>query len=138
MRLLFWSSAFFVAYVYFGYPALLLAWARLFPRKTGAPANLDRSYRPTISIVVAARNEGPRLPARIENLLALDYPDDRRQILVVSDGSTDHTIAALRRYLDRIEIVLQPRTGKACALNAGVARATGEILLFADARQTFA
>lgn len=137
MRVLFWMSALLVAYVYAGYPVLLAAWARLRrPRRApdaGTPAEL-----PGISIVVAARNEARRLPARLDNLLEIAYPGPR-QIIVVSDGSTDNTVDVLAPYAGRgVETISVPPGGKACALNAGVARATHPIVVFADARQVFA
>src|SRR5689334_9354255 len=101
MRELFWGSALFIAYVYVGYAVLLLLWARAVKaRRQHAGANLTAhsdggSELPSASIIIAARNEATRLPARIENLLALDYPADRRQIIVVSDGSRDNPAAAL-------------------------------------------
>jgi cellulose synthase/poly-beta-1,6-N-acetylglucosamine synthase-like glycosyltransferase len=137
MKLLFWASAALIAYVYVGYPLLLAAWARLRPRpprKRRFPAG----GWPAVSIVVAARNEAARLPARVENLLALPY-GGVREIIVVSDGSSDGTAAALARYIGRGEVRLLevPAGGKPLALNAGVAAARGEILVFADARQRF-
>ncbi len=137
MLLLFWLSAFFIVYVYVGYLALLVVWARFFPKPRLAP-EISPEGPPLISIVIAARNEAARLPDRLRNLLALEYPEDRRQIIVVSDGSTDGTADALAPFLDRVQLVTLPASGKAVALNAGVARATGDILIFADARQTFA
>lgn len=142
MRAVFWVSALFIAYVYAGYPLLLVAWARArrggdAPPAPGAVRMPDDSL-PRVSIVIAARNEAHRLPARIENLLALDYPSGRRQIIVASDGSTDRTEAALARFGDLVEYTSIPGGGKAAALNAGVARATGDVLVFADARQSFA
>ena len=137
MRLLFWLSALTIAYVYVGYPALLVVWARVTRRRQFANPHAP-IRNPTVSIVIAARNEAGRLPARIDNLLALDYPADRRQIVVVSDGSTDDTLRVLADYADIVDVVDAPLGGKAAALNAGVARATGEILVFADARQMFA
>jgi len=137
MRLVFWVSALTVVYVYAGYPVLLAIWARLRPRPEPRTAD-SATVLPTLSIVIAARNEAARLPARIENLLALDYPADRRQIIVVSDGSTDDTMAVLARYGSLVDAVAAAPGGKAASLNAAIPRATGEILIFADARQMFA
>jgi cellulose synthase/poly-beta-1,6-N-acetylglucosamine synthase-like glycosyltransferase len=137
MEILFWASVFVIAYVYVGYPALLAAWTRLASRpvhKTGFAAG---SW-PSISIVLAARNEAARLPWRVANLLDLPY-EGRREIIVVSDGSTDRTRAALAGYCERgaIRFIEVPAGGKPLALNAGVAAATGDLLVFADARQRF-
>jgi cellulose synthase/poly-beta-1,6-N-acetylglucosamine synthase-like glycosyltransferase len=93
---------------------------------------------PGVSIVIAAHNEGTRLAARLDNLRALDYPPARRQVIVVSDGSTDDTAAVVARHQPYVELVEVPRGGKALALNAGVARAKFDVLVFADARQRFA
>lgn len=137
MRSVFWLSALVVAYVYAGYPVLLACWARWRPLPAPRPAAPSDDL-PTVSIVIAARNEAARLAARIENLLALDYPADRRQIIVISDGSSDDTLRVLAAFGPAVETVAAPPRGKASSLNAGVARATGTILVFADARQMFA
>jgi poly-beta-1,6-N-acetyl-D-glucosamine synthase len=136
MEMLFWGSAIVVGYVYAGYPLLLAAWARLAARRPRVGPDEVRAW-PSISIIVAARNEAGRLPARVRNLIDLPYPGSR-EILVVSDGSTDHPGAALAAFDDVIRLVEVPPGGKPLALNAGVAAATGDILVFADARQTFA
>jgi poly-beta-1,6-N-acetyl-D-glucosamine synthase len=141
MRLLFWASALTIGYVYVGYPLLLAVWAGIVGRdgREGRDRLEGRDDRLSgVSIVLAARNEAHRLAARIENLLALDYPADRRQIIVVSDGSTDRTLEALAVFGGQIDIVAVPFGGKALALNAGVARASHPILVFTDARQVFA
>lgn len=137
MRSVFWLSALMVAYVYAGYPVLLACWARWRPLPAPRPAAPSDDL-PTVSIVIAARNEAARLAARIENLLALDYPADRRQIIVISDGSSDDTLRVVAAFGPAVETVAAPPRGKASSLNAGVARATGTILVFADARQMFA
>ena len=134
MVALFWVSCAIVAYVYLGYPALLALWARLRP----LPAPLLPSERPGVSIVIAARNEGSRLAPRLDNLLQLEYPSMRRQIIVVSDGSTDDTLDVLAPYRDVVDVISIPPSGKAIALNAGVAAARNELIVFADARQVFA
>lgn len=141
MELLFWASVLFVLYTYAGYPVLLGVWARLRPRPA-APLTRDTSRittaLPGVTIIIAARNEGRRLPARIANLLASDYPAERMEIIVASDGSTDDTVAALAAYRDRVTVLDLPAAGKPAALNAAVRCATQPILVFADARQRFA
>jgi cellulose synthase/poly-beta-1,6-N-acetylglucosamine synthase-like glycosyltransferase len=134
MVLLFWMSCAIVVYVYFGYPALLMVWARLRPRAIGSSRGADTNG---VSIVIAARNEARRLASRIDNLLTLEFPA-ARQIIVVSDGSTDDTLDVLRAYRESVEVVSVAAGGKALALNAGVARAEHDIVVFADARQVFA
>ncbi len=139
MTLVFWISVAVVAYVYVGYPAMLRLWAGWRTRPVeSSPAGLRPE--PGISIVVAGRNEAAQLAARLDNLLLLDYPASLRQIIVVSDGSTDDTLAVLARYPSRdlVDVVAVPPGGKALALNAGIERARHEIIVFADARQVFA
>src|SRR4051812_10307571 len=91
----FWISIAAVAYVYAGYPLLLASGAlgRRRPVRRATPA-----MWPRVSIVVPAHNEEANLAAKIENLLALDYPADRVEILIGNDGSTDRTDAVVRRY----------------------------------------
>ncbi len=137
MRIAFWASVVVVFYVYVGYPALLAAWARLGSRRV-ARRELEEAELPGLSIVIAARNEARHLPTRLDNLLACDYPAHLVQIIVVSDGSTDATPEVLAKYAGRVEAIPLPRGGKAVALNAGVARARHDVLVFADARQVYA
>jgi len=145
MAVVFWVSLGVVLYVYVGYPAVLAVWARVRPR---THVRSD-SLRPAVSVIVAARNEAERLPARIENLLASDYPPDRLEIVIVSDGSVDGTARAVAPYLGdrrvaggrsapRVRLIERPAEGKAAALNHGVAAASREVIVFADARQRFA
>jgi cellulose synthase/poly-beta-1,6-N-acetylglucosamine synthase-like glycosyltransferase len=143
---LFWTSAALIAYVYAGYPVLLAAWARLKGRLKpattyavrGVLLQPDPADLPRVSVVIAARDEGARLPSRIDNILASDYPQDRLEIIVASDGSTDDTAPALAPYADRVTLLMLPPTGKAGALNAAVREANHPIVVFADARQRFA
>lgn len=141
MSTLFWLLVIVVLYVYVGYPLLLHVWARVRPRRTAPPAGAASAPatgpEPSVTIVIAARNEGPRLAGRLHNLQQLDYPAGKRQIVVASDGSTDDTAAVLASTPGVVGVELAAG-GKARALNAAVARATSEILVFADTRQAFA
>lgn len=137
MELVFWVSVLGVGYVYVGYPALLAVWAAV--RPLAIRTVTDRSAEPPrVSIVMAARDEAARLPARIDNLRALDYPADRLEVIVVSDGSSDGTLDVLSRHGDLIQTLAAPAIGKAAALNLAIAQASGDVLVFADARQMFA
>lgn len=137
METLFWASVLVVAYVLAGYPVLLAGWSAVAPRPVRRRTVSDTSPWPAVSVIVAAHNEGPRLNARIRNLLEQHYPGPL-EIVVVSDGSTDDTRAVVEPFRDRIRFIELPRGGKPLALNAGVAAASGDILVFADARQRFA
>jgi cellulose synthase/poly-beta-1,6-N-acetylglucosamine synthase-like glycosyltransferase len=150
METLFWASAGFIAYVYAGYPAVLGVWAWLtvrarrprehhrVPQGVHQGGGDESAMPPAVSVIIAARNEATRLPGRIDNVLASDYPAGRLQIIVASDGSTDRTAEALAPYGDAVELLMLPPSGKAAALNAAAARARHPILVFADARQRFA
>jgi cellulose synthase/poly-beta-1,6-N-acetylglucosamine synthase-like glycosyltransferase len=140
MELLFWLSVGLIVYVYAGYPVVLGVWAWIVGKSEIDDSILDRSADalPGVTVIIAARDEARRLPGRIDNLLASDYPQDRLQIIVASDGSTDNTLDTLAQYTSRVELVMLPPGGKARALNAAVSRARYPILVFADARQRFA
>jgi len=131
---LFWISVLLIGYAYVGYPLLILAWAALRPRRPAAGGDL-----PSVSVVIVAHDEGARIAARIENLLASRYPMDRVEIVVGSDGSTDDTAARARAFTaDGVRVVeFQQRRGKAAALDDLLPLCRGEIVVLADARQRF-
>ena len=131
---LLWLSLLALAYTYVGYPALMCAWAAVRPRRSCVSAT-----KPMISVVIVAHNEAARIGARLENLLKLDYPRERLEIIVASDGSTDDTVERARAY-ERAGVVViacDRRRGKPSVLNDVVPRAAGEIVVLADARQRF-
>ncbi len=116
-------------YIYFGYALIIWALAHLRTR----PVQCKAIY-PLVSFIIPVHNEEEVIEEKICNCLALDYPEDRLQILVVSDGSTDATHAIVERYLNRgVRLLVLERRGKAHALNEGVQRAGGEILVLSDA-----
>jgi cellulose synthase/poly-beta-1,6-N-acetylglucosamine synthase-like glycosyltransferase len=119
-----------LAYVYVGYPALIGAWARFSPR----PAARDNGL-PTVSVVVAAHNEAAVIADKVYNTLGQDYPADRLEVVVVSDGSADGTDEIVRQCPDpRVRLVVQPeRRGKISAIIRGVQEARHDILVLTDA-----
>jgi biofilm PGA synthesis N-glycosyltransferase PgaC len=133
--IVFYISIAFVLYVYLGYPVLLWLWRRIACRKAGR--SHQGKYEPSVSIIVAAYNESAFIERKILNLLSLDYPVLKVQIILSLDGPTDDTESVARRYeMGRIRVLrFNQHAGKAEALNRGVAKATGEILVFADSRQ---
>lgn len=133
MKLLFWFCFVFTAYAYFGYAVWLWFYVRLHRRSV-----VQNVINPTVSIVIAARNEEANLPAKLENLRRLNYPRDRLQVVIASDGSTDRTAFILQneQTLPLVPVILEESKGKALALNQAVKHATGEILVFLDARQS--
>lgn len=119
-------------YAYVGYPAVL----RLFARRRGAAgAPARQEPLPLVTIVVPAYNEGHQIRDTIESLLAQDYPADRRQILILSDASTDGTDDIVRSYAARgVELMrMAARSGKTAAENASLAHIRGEIVVNTDA-----
>ncbi len=136
MEVAFWFSVTVVLYVYVGYPLLLAIWARVADRRPRV-TQFEHGRWPSITVVVAARNEAQRLRARLANLIEQDYPGPR-QIIVVSDGSTDEPLRAVAPFGRDVQLIELPPGGKPAALNAGAMAARGEILVFADARQRFA
>jgi biofilm PGA synthesis N-glycosyltransferase PgaC len=138
MRAAFWISAVFVTYTYLGYPLWLLLRSRWRPRPVSVrPDSSNPADLPLVSIVIAVHNEAESLPQKMRNLSELDYPRDRYEIIVVSDGSTDSTdrIMAAQRNERLHFFVLPEHAGKAVALNRALAAAQGEIVVFTDARQ---
>lgn len=133
MTTLFWLSLLFILYTYALYPALVLLLARLRPRPWQR-APWPPAF-PPIAIIMAVRNGAHLLPSRIAQLTALE-PNLVHEIILVSDGSTDATSEIIRAASDpRIRpIILPEHSGKSSALNAGIAAATAEILVFIDVR----
>jgi cellulose synthase/poly-beta-1,6-N-acetylglucosamine synthase-like glycosyltransferase len=118
-------------YAYAGYP-ILLKLLSLFKKGVAAPAF---ETWPFITITVPAYNEARSIAATLDNLLAADYPAERREILVISDASTDGTDAIVAGYADRgVRLLRLPqRGGKTAAENAAGAAARGEIIVNTDA-----
>ncbi len=126
------ASATAAVYPYAVYP-VLLKMAAAFKRRPVSTTSADEW--PDISITIPAYNEEARIRETLESILELDYPADKRQILVISDASTDRTNDIVREFADRgVElVVLAKRAGKTAAENAGCAYLSGDILVNTDA-----
>lgn len=122
-----------VAYTFVGYPALMGLFARLRPR----PCRSDPSFRPRVTLIVAAYNEEDVIVSKLENVLALAYPRDRLELIVAADGSVDGTVAAARAVDGTIVLHDPERRGKLAALARAAAAATGDVLVFSDANNMF-
>jgi poly-beta-1,6-N-acetyl-D-glucosamine synthase len=121
-------------YVFIGYPALLALMARL-SRK---PVARHRE-RKTVSVVIAAWNGERFIAEKLDSILALEYPRELMEIIVVSDGSTDRTDDIVREYAGQgVRLLRIQRGGKCAALNAGILQSRNEILLLTDIRQAVA
>jgi cellulose synthase/poly-beta-1,6-N-acetylglucosamine synthase-like glycosyltransferase len=131
----FLASAAFLLYVAVGYPLLLEVLARLRARPVHKRPVPDDAA-PAVSVLLPVRNGDAWLEGKLTSLLALDYPKERIQVIVISDGSTDGTDSIATAYAGHgIRLVRIPQGGKAAALNAGLELATGDILFLTDVRQ---
>src|SRR5450755_1798510 len=135
---LIWISLGFLLYVHLGYPLVLYVW-----RKVAARPVKKGFWEPTVSILIAAHNERDIIEKKLLNCLQLDYPLEKLQVVVALDAPTDGTDAVVAAIVAMYEnktisvVTLAQHKGKAGALNHAVSVARGEILVFADARQSF-
>ena len=130
---MFWGAIAMLLYVYAGYPCLVFLLALVRPRPIRKGPEL-----PTVSFIVAAYNEEAVIADKVRNTLALDYPADRLEVIVASDGSTDRTEEVVRtEFGERVKLLALRRQGKTLAQNRAVEAATGEILVFSDATTAY-
>ncbi len=130
-ELIFWGNAFLFFYVVVVYPLLSIALGKVFPK----PRILDEQYHPTVTLIISAYNEEQDIRKKLENALALSYPKDKLDIVVISDASSDATDNIVLEFssqgvkLHRME----QRGGKTVGLNAVVPEVQSEIVVFSDA-----
>ncbi len=128
----FWAAAVLLAQTYFLYPLWLLLLALPRRGRRDVPGPL-RGW-PTVSLVVAAHDEAGCIGDKLANSLALDYPAERLEVLIGSDGSTDGTDAIVRAHPDpRVQLSAGPRAGKTGVLNRCIPAARGELVVLSDA-----
>ncbi|MCU1281629.1 MAG: hypothetical protein JWM53_5175 [bacterium] len=130
-EILFWASLAGLVWTHIAYPALTALLAGIAPRRVHKV-----EIEPTIALIIAAYNEEPVIARRIENLLALDYPRDKLQIVVSSDASSDRTEAIAAQY-SGVKVIRNERGGKVAAQDRAVRETESEILAFSDANATW-
>ena len=136
VKVLFWVSLGGILWTHAGYPLAAAVLARLRTREVR-----KADVTPAVSVIVPAHDEESVIGARLDNLLALDYPAEQLEIVVVSDGSTDGTnqvVAAYAAREPRVRLLALPRGGKLAALNHAVGESTRDIVAFSDANSRWA
>jgi cellulose synthase/poly-beta-1,6-N-acetylglucosamine synthase-like glycosyltransferase len=130
LRVLFWGSAGLIAWTHVGYPVAAAAAARL---RRYAPRR-DEGFLPELAFIVAAHDEEAVLQERLENALRLDYPRERLEIVVASDGSRDGTRTVVESFAgEGVRLIDLPRVGKVSAQNEAVKATNGDVIAFSDA-----
>jgi biofilm PGA synthesis N-glycosyltransferase PgaC len=139
VEFLFWTLVLTVTWCYAGYPLYIMALARFRPRPLRTPT---ANFRPSVTVILAIRNERNALGRRLTNLLAQEYPPERLDVVVVCNGSVDGSEQVARqiaRTEPRVRVLTSPgERGKAGAINVAVEHSAADVIVFADARQTFA
>jgi glycosyltransferase involved in cell wall biosynthesis len=136
VRVLFWASLAGILWTHVGYP---LAAALIALVRTREVHKAD--VTPSVTVIVPAHDEEGVIAARLDNLLALDYPPDQLEVVVASDGSTDRTDAIVEGYAardPRIRLLALPRGGKLAALNRAVGESARDVVAFSDANSSWA
>jgi cellulose synthase/poly-beta-1,6-N-acetylglucosamine synthase-like glycosyltransferase len=134
LKVLFWLSLGALAWTHVLYPLGAAALARVRTRAVRKAA-----VEPTVAVIVAAYNEEASIERRLENLLELDYPADKLELVVTSDASTDRTHELVERFAARgVRLIVNPRGGKVAAQDRAVRETSGEIVAFSDANATWA
>jgi len=134
LETLFVISFILLVYIYAGYPVCTLLLAQLAPRPVKSA-----DYEPVITVIIAAYNEKLHIIKTITNKLDQDYPQDKLDIIVVSDGSTDGTDEIVKAFANRRVMLIrqEPRQGKTAGLNLAIGHARGEIIVFSDANSIY-
>lgn len=123
-----------LVYIYAGYPIIVWCW-HLFARKRV----LKSEFTPFVTVLIPAYNEAPHIEKTIQNKLDQDYPSEKLEIVVVSDGSSDGTDEIVKNYTGQaVKLIRQdPRAGKTAALNLAMPHCSGEIIAFSDANSIY-
>ena len=137
LKAVFWGSLGALAWTHAGYPLAAGALARVRERRVAK----DPSWEPTVTVIVAAHNEESVIERRLENLLALDYPAEKLELVVASDASSDATnelVETVAAREPRVRLLDCPRGGKVAAQDRAVRETQSEVVAFSDANARWA
>lgn len=134
-EMIFWSAIASISYIYLGYPVLLALLTSIRSNRTRQYGN----HLPKVTLIVAAHNEEKVIAKKLQNILDLNYPKDKLNAIIISDGSTDRTTEIVGEHEGNgIRLIAQSRRhGKTACQNIGAAMADGEILVFSDANAIY-
>lgn len=134
MEFLFLFSVFFIIYTYIGYPLFIFFISKILPKKY----NFNNNFNPDVSVVMTVYNGENYLESKIDNILSSDYPLNKLNIIIISDGSTDNTENILTENSNKITYQINnERRGKAACLNDAINLVNTDYIVFADVRQKF-
>ena len=134
--IMFWASVLLIVYTYIGFPLFVFLRGLI----QGRPYKREEllATPPSVSIIISAYNEARGIAAKLDNILSLDYPREKLEVVIASDGSTDGTDAIVDRYKEKgVKLLSLPHHGKSVALNMAVAASSGELLVFSDANSIY-
>jgi cellulose synthase/poly-beta-1,6-N-acetylglucosamine synthase-like glycosyltransferase len=135
LLILFWSAVFLIFYTYIGFPLITVLRGVLLKRPYQAE---PLESFPSVSILISAYNEASSIADKLDNILSLDYPREKLEVVIASDGSTDGTDVIVEGYKEQgVKLLSLSHNGKSKALNSAVASAQGEILVFSDANSIY-
>jgi cellulose synthase/poly-beta-1,6-N-acetylglucosamine synthase-like glycosyltransferase len=132
-KVVFWTAAGALLWTHAGYPIAAATLARLCNRRVRR-----EPVEPTVSVIVTAYNEEAVIERRLDNLLELDYPEEKLELAVSSDASTDGTHELVQRFGARVRLIVNERGGKVAAQNRAVRETDAEVVAFSDANATWA
>ncbi len=133
MEILFWLFLFIIFYAYFGYGIILIAMVKIRDLFVSERTIVNPKFEPTVSFIIPCYNEKGILKEKVENCLQLNYPEDKLEIIFITDGSDDGSAEYLRTFSGLKVLHEQQRRGKSAAENRSVKHSTGEIIIFSDA-----
>ncbi len=130
IQVMFWGSLSLIFWTYFGYLIALKSLSLFYSKKEVK----KQEYFPEASLIITSYNEEERIGQKIKNSLALNYPEDKLEIIIVSDGSTDRTVDIVKSYHDKgVKLLAIPiRHGKHYSQGKGIKMAKNDIVILSD------